>query len=292
MIIRIKNLIRNINYLSKHSLWDQRESDIAYITNKILDDVSYEYGLDYPGEVKIKILSTDATIDLIKTSNKSFIRTGDGEIALMQGKNHPFQNYNEEIVRRLIKAIENPPENLLVGLNRMYFVPLKQYGECLYYRRHAYDFREFYKKHCSKTAVYIDACCTGIGEYLGNHEMICAHYARWRNMFAGKDLMIVCGKGLLDEYEYDIFELAKSKKIVECPRTNAWIEHDSIMEKILSEAPEDKLIVFILGQAGKAMITELVEKGYICWDVGHLAKYYDLIAKGIYEASVNFYAPD
>ena len=42
---RIKNLIRNINYLTKHSLWDQREEDIVYLTDKILDDGFYEYEL-------------------------------------------------------------------------------------------------------------------------------------------------------------------------------------------------------------------------------------------------------
>ena len=62
---KLKNMIRNVNYLSKHSLWDDKEELIVYLTNKILDDVSYEYNLDSSGIEKFTILNTDQTLDLI-----------------------------------------------------------------------------------------------------------------------------------------------------------------------------------------------------------------------------------
>ena len=68
---KIKNLLRNLNYLSKNSLWDQREKDIVYLTNKILDDVQYEYDLIDGGTVKPKILDGEKSLDLIlETSTK------------------------------------------------------------------------------------------------------------------------------------------------------------------------------------------------------------------------------
>ena len=53
---KIKNLLRNLNYLSKNSLWDQREKDIVYLTNKILDDVQYEYDLIDGGTVRSHLI--------------------------------------------------------------------------------------------------------------------------------------------------------------------------------------------------------------------------------------------
>jgi hypothetical protein len=53
--------------------------------------------------------------------------------------------------------------------------------------------------------------------------------------------------------------------------------------------------VFILGQSGKAMTVQLTDMGYTCWDVGHLAKYYNAFMTGMVwnaENKAKFYAPD
>ena len=47
--------------------------------------------------------------------------------------------------------------------------------------------------------------------------------------------------------------------------------------------------------AGKAMVPELTDCGYMCWDVGHLAKYYNAYMQGnvMTEDEIKaFYAPD
>ena len=95
MLDRIKNLVRNINYLTKHSLWEQREEDIVFLTNKILDDGVYEYGLDLTGYEKLNILDLWDSIEYIAKTNKSFVRFGDGEINLMKGISQPFQEYDK-----------------------------------------------------------------------------------------------------------------------------------------------------------------------------------------------------
>lgn len=289
---RVKNLIRNLNYLSKVSLWDQREKDIVYVTNKIIDDVSYEYDISYPNQKKLQIYSTDETLKILETTEKSFIRTGDGEIAIMQGRHHSFQKYNKEIANRLLSALRNPPENLLVGINLGYFSSLNELNNHFYYRRNAYEYREFYRKHCSSDITYIDASCIGPLRFLENKDLLLAHYDRWRKIFENKKLVIVCGHGLLNEYKYNVFELAESMRVIDAPRRNAWDEHDRIIETIKNTVTIDEIIVFILGQAGKAMITELVEDGYICWDVGHLAKYYNSIMQGDDCQRESFFAPD
>ena len=65
---RLRNFLRNLNYLTKHSLLDQREEDIVYLTNKILDDVQYEYKIFNAGTKKPHILDEEESLDMILSS--------------------------------------------------------------------------------------------------------------------------------------------------------------------------------------------------------------------------------
>lgn len=286
---RISNLFRNINYLSKHSLWDQREEDILYLTNKIIDDVGYDYGLNFDN--KIKVLDFDNTFELLEKTQKSFVRIGDGEIRLINGENQPFQIYEEEIADRLKSVLRVQQENLYVGINYSYY----SHFPFDYERRNAYDFRCSMSKLCNHDITYIDAGVTCAKIPFAPRDVASEYVTRWKNMFKNKDIVIVCGWGVLDKLSYDVFEYANSKRFIYGLRKNSWDEHDRIMEEITSSVKKGELLVFILGMAGKAMIPDLVNIGYTCWDVGHLAKYYDAYMKNMIWDSENtkkFYMPD
>lgn len=293
---RIKNLLRNINYLMKHSLWDQREEDIVYLTNKILDDGIYEYGLDLPAYRKLKILEKNDSIDVILQSNKSFVRMGDGEIRIMQGIDQPFQRYEPVIAEILVELLKNQREDILVGVNRDYYVSHFRAKKDDYNRRFSYDFRKYLDKHCNFEATYIDGACT-FNYVLGYSDDETTHmfWNKWKKAFKGKKLVVVCGESIVEEMEYNIFEEAESIKYIYGPRKNAWDKHDEIIKKIEKESKEN-LLIFILGMAGKAMIPEVTDMGYIAWDIGHLAKGYNAYKKGkilqTTESISNFYASD
>lgn len=294
MVKRIKNLIRNINYLTKHSLWDQREEDIVYLTNKILDDGVYEYGLELSGYEKLHILDLWDSIEYIAKTNKSFVRFCDGEINLMKGMSQPFQEYDKELVDRLYILLERPNSQIAIGINKDYFVPLYNAPHNSYDRRHSYDFRRFFYKYCNKDAIYIDGSFTfwTFGEHSEQSEKF---WNTWKEMFLDKKIAIICGKGILDELEYDVFELCKERQFVYGPRKHAWRMHKEIINEIISTVEKDTLLVFILGMAGKAMIPEVSGLGYTAWDIGHLAKGYNIYMKDepYSEESVKmFFSPD
>lgn len=292
---RIKNLLRNINYLMKHSLWDQREDDIVYLTNKILDDVQYEFDVNDGGTIKPNILDGEQSLDLILKTGKSFIRTSDGEVKIMMGLDQPFQKYDQALADGLRKLLSEKNDNLLVGINRNYYIPGYLWNYSSFYRRHAYDYRQYYKKILNPNITYIDATFTGF--IFGTHkdEATINRYEKWKDAFAGKEIVIVCGEGVLDKLQYDIFERAKTKNFIYGPNKNAWSEKEKLMMQIKKFDNKNTIIVFILGMAGKVMAAELTECGYVCWDVGHLAKYYDAFMKGIEnteENISNFFSPD
>lgn len=286
---RIRNILRNISYLSKHSLYDQREDDILYLTNKIIDDVGYQYGLNIQN--KIKVLNFDNTLELLEKTNKSFVRIGDGELRLLKGENQPFQVYDEEIARRIKSILGDLQENFYVGINHAYYSPLHSDYE----KRYAYDYRCYQDVLCNLSMTYIDAGVTNAKIPTESREVAFSYIKRWKNMFKDKSIVIICGFGILDKLSYDIFELAKSKRFIYGKNKNAWDEHDELIKEIKSTASKNELLVFILGMAGKAMIPEVVDMGYTCWDVGHLAKYYDAYMKNMIwnnENTKKFYMPD
>lgn len=292
---RLKNLLRNINYLTKHSLWDDKEAMIVYMTNKILDDGIYEYNLVFPGRKELQILNKEDSLSLLKNHPKSFVRTGDGEVKLMMGMDQPFQRYEHEIAERLVKLLESPREDLYVGINRDYFIPLIPQNNPEYNRRNAYDFRTFYLKHCNPLITYIDSNFTAYPLREGNLPEFKKIFDQWRALFREKDIVVVAGEGILAKLEFDVFDLANSKKVIDGPRRHAWDARNEIIARIQSEVSKEQIIVFILGMAGKAMIPELTDLGYVCWDVGHLAKYYNAYMTempGTAENIANFYAPD
>lgn len=291
---RIKNLIRNINYLSKHSLWDQREDDIVYLTNKILDDGIYEYGLKLPGYQHLNVLGHNESIEYIIKSKKSFVRFCDGEINLMKGISQPFQEYDKELVERLYNILKIPRKDLLVGLNQQYFGPGYIYSNFNYNRRHAYEFRRFLEDTCNRETTYIDGRCT-FYEFGNNGEETVQFWKSWKEAFKDKDLVIICGEGILDKLQYDVFENAKSKTYIYGPSKHAWRMHEQIVCKIKEQVRKDQLLVFILGMAGKAIIPEVTEMGYCAWDIGHMAKSYNAYMTNMNpteENIKNFFAPD
>lgn len=292
---RLKNFIRNINYLTKHSLWDQREEDIVYLTNKILDDGIYEYGLDLPDKKKLSILDKENSLALLETHPKSFVRTGDGEIRLMWGLDQPFQKYEKEVADRMLMSLRQPREDIYIGLNSGYFVSNVNSIGNSFNRRHAYDFRQFYLQNCSTETTYIDALFTFYEFDKGKTPYYDTYFARWRKLFRDKKLVIICGEGILDHLEHDIFELAASKQFIYGPRRHAWDLHDQIIQRIQEEADKDSLLIFILGMAGKAMIPEVTDLGYMAWDMGHLAKSYNAYKTEMKPTRENidkFFAPD
>lgn len=292
---RIRNLVRNINYLMKHSLWDQREEDIVYLTNKILNDGKYEFNIKTNSDIQLNILDPQQSLLSIKNNSKSFVRTSDGEIKLMMGMDQPFQRYEQEIANRLISLLEHPRDDIYVGINRNYFIPLMPLENPPYYRRNAYDFRLFYLKHCNAKTVYIDATFTSYRIGSQKTPELQKFFNQWMELFADEDIVVVCGSGILDKLNHDVFQLAASKKLIEGPKRNAWDAHDDLIYKIKNTASKEQKLVFILGMAGKAMIPELAELGYTCWDVGHLAKYYNAYMTelpGTTENIADFYAPD
>lgn len=69
---------------------------------------------------RIRILNTDETLSLLEKEKISFLRYGDGEIAIMQGHSIPFQEYDARLAKRLRKLLRTDMDGLKIGIPYYY----------------------------------------------------------------------------------------------------------------------------------------------------------------------------
>ena len=73
---------------------------------------------------RLHILNTDETLDLIEKEKISFLRYGDGEIAIMNGESIPFQSYDENLAGRLKAFLKTDKKELKIGIPYYYMHPV------------------------------------------------------------------------------------------------------------------------------------------------------------------------
>jgi hypothetical protein len=70
-----------------------------------------------PNKLSLNILSPKDTLNVLKTTNKSLIRIGYGEIQLLLGLDIGFQKYSHNLKNNLIELLQSDNSRLLLGLH-------------------------------------------------------------------------------------------------------------------------------------------------------------------------------
>ena len=229
-----------------------------------------------------KILDTLESLALLERQPKSFSRYGDGEIMIMQGKDISFQEYDPVLAEKLLKVMKTKRDDLYIGLNGGYFHalnPLANEVSRRFHRSHYSRLRRFFIKECNPEIQYLNANC--LMGYFGSHDWNTYHEIVRRRMkiFEGRKVAVITGKSVLKKLDYDIFQLAASKIIIEAPSVNAFSAYDSILRDISRNVSKDTMIHLILGPTATVMAADLADMGYLAWDSGHMAKDYDVHMK-------------
>lgn len=213
----------------------------------------------------------------------------------MQGKNIVFQDYDTKLAEKLKSALISKSGEMYIGLNYNFFHNTRNFSE---YTRKFYlidvkRYRDFLLSVCNKDMIYIAAGFNQLYMCIEKYDFS-LYYNKILKLFEEKDIVIFCGKGILSNLQYDVFQKAKSKEYVYGPSKNAFSEYEQILEKAL-EYSKDKILCFILGPTSKVLVHELSKKGYCAWDIGHMAKDYDAFMHGRErndEEIKRFFAPD
>lgn len=252
---------------------------------------SYEKG-KYAG--KLNILATEETLSLLEKEKVSFLRYGDGEIAIMNGDTIPFQEYDEKLAKRLKKLLKTNKDGLKIGIPYYYLNPEKNLND--FVSKFAISLaaqRKFLCKNCDKNMTYIDTGITQVYQTYSKYNFK-DYYKRMQALLKNRDVTIICGEGVLDRLEYKAYDVCKSVEFINAPSMNAYSQYDELLKAAL-KTKKNRLICIVLGPTAKVLTYDLYKKGYQAWDMGHYFKDYDAYMKKRPRTATEitqFYKPD
>ena len=226
----------------------------------------------------ISVMSIDETLDELMKTEKSLIRFGDGEFNIMNGYSIAFQEYNEELARGMKEILLTAnQEEMLLCMPEVFKAfkgefPL-DYNSEIFWKKELDRYADFFQEYCqSKT--YGSAFISRPYIYSKDKTRAFDQFEKMKQLFEGKDLLIVEGTTSRSGVGNDLFDKANSIKRIICPSHNAFSKIKEIREKIL-EHSERRLILLMLGPTAKVLAYQLTQQGYRALDLGHIDSEYE-----------------
>lgn len=182
---------------------------------------------------KLSILTTGETMRLLEKEKVSFLRYGDGEIAIMMGNSIPFQEFNPKLARRLRKILRTETEGLKIGIPYYYTHPIKNLNPFVAsFARSLTTQRRFLCRNCDRDIVYIDTCITQAYQTYEKYNFQ-QYYKHMQNLLKGQEITLICGEGVLDKLEYKAYSVCASVDFIMAPSINAFDKYDMILRRAL-----------------------------------------------------------
>lgn len=226
----------------------------------------------------ISVMSIDETLDELMKTEKSLIRFGDGEFNIMNGYSIAFQEYNEELARGMKEILLTAnQEEMLLCMPEVFKAfkgefPL-DYNSEIFWKKELDRYADFFQEYCqSKT--YGSAFISRPYIYSRDKTRAFDQFEKMKQLFEGKDLLIVEGATSRSGVGNDLFDKANSIKRIICPSHNAFSKIQEIKENIL-EHSEGRLILLMLGPSAKVLAYQLTQQGYRTLDLGHIDSEYE-----------------
>ena len=226
----------------------------------------------------ISVMSIDETLDELLKTEKSLIRFGDGEFNIMNGYSIAFQEYNEELARGMKEILLTAnQEEMLLCMPEVFKAfkgefPL-DYNSETFWKKELDRYADFFKEYC-QSKIYGSAFISRPYIYSKDRTRAFDQFEKMKQLFEGKDLLIVEGTTSRSGVGNDLFDKANSIKRIICPSHNAFSKIKEIREKIL-EHSEGRLILLMLGPTAKVLAYQLTQQGYRALDLGHIDSEYE-----------------
>ncbi len=288
-----KNLKKELKKLSDMKL------EILYeviTSDDLLDNLKYELYEDIKTLKIPQIKTVDETIDELLTQGCSLCRFGDGELKLMEGESIPFQSASELLRKRLIQVFSSVNENVKIAIVRACYYSKDNLTDVnkIFWRTYGPRFRKLMAQYLDYNKQYYAAEMTLAYSFFQDYDCK-AYFDKIRQIWNSKDIVLICGKTVFDQIEYNIFDNAKSIEYLYVPSVNAFDNYDEILRQVLTLSKE-KLFILICGPTAKVLVYDLAQKGYRALDLGHIAKSYDWFIKNKQNndslSAADFFSPD
>lgn len=262
-------------------------------------DLSQENHATTTPPLFLHILNVEDTLDLLLNNHKSFCRLADGEFSIIRGESMAFQEYDPKLAERLSGILQSYDDKCYVGLDSRYFHSTSNLldKEKKFVRSQGRIMREVMEKFCNRKKLYIEASITCFYLHSPKNYSILeytVHYEKIKQLFKNKKLAIFSGRTVFDNIKFNVFEYATERRHIFTESKNAWRCYNEIISAAM-QIPKDFTLCFILGPTATVLAYDLAQKGYTAWDIGHIAKDYDLFMKNRGKDSqdaLKFFDPD
>lgn len=237
---------------------------------------------------KLPIMSTPKTIQYILDHQCSISRFGDGELYLMlqPSRNLGFQDGNPALAERLSNVFRQQSPNLLICL--------PQYMNSVYgctpaCKKHWRNFGRYDRVH-QRAVSFIRSAVNSkyrFGNSLltrpyidrSNKKKAGNTFSQIKQLWEGRDLLIVEGEKSRLGVGNDLFTNAKSIKRILAPATNAFDQYDDIVYAVCTHH-SNELVLLALGPTATILAADLSQMGIQTLDIGHIDIEYEWFLQG------------
>lgn len=268
----------------KLDILEERLEDLENKVRIRFSNIGYELADNLEkGKYRFPALHSDEeAVGRIVDGKCSMIRFGDGEFEIMAGRERaPFQRCEGDLPERLREAFQSREDGLLVAVANNYgsldpYIESDKDGIRAYMTE---DVRAFHESLLDYCRAYYDAYMFKCYFQAKDRDDATRRYDLVKRIWQGRDVVLVEGAQTRTGQGNDLLENAKSVRRILCPTKNAYGRYQDILEEAM-KLPKDKLILCVLGPAGKVLAYDLVRMGHQVVDIGQIDMEYEWYRAG------------
>lgn len=253
------------------------------LIKRIPEEIAYLLYLHGIKKNHIKLYSVDDTIDVLLNTDKSMVRFGDGEIALIRGHNLKLQKAAPEISDGLKPILAYSYDDLIVTIPEI-FGDLNMYVKKSrdFWKDHLFFNRKIYDRYCNKNRIYYNTTISRFYCTLSDKSQSRDWIEKIKLIWKDKDIVVVEGERSHNGVGNDLFQYARSVERIIGPASDAYYAVDKIFEHC-KKYFKDRLFLISLGVAAKFLTQKLFLEGYRVLDIGNLDMEYEWYLAGATE---------
>lgn len=218
-----------------------------------------------------RVLDSMESVNRVIEGELSVARFGDGELMIICGGGWGFQKYDSRLAERLAEVLKSSDPGIAICIpdvfrDRSRFT--KTAWNFWYY--HILSNLHNWNRYTLRRKVYLDTQFTRF--YMDLQDKVkfpTDILARLKQIWEGKDLLIVEGAGSRLGYKNDLFDNTRSIRRILCPPENAFSSYDKILETS-SDNAGGKLVLIALGMTATVLAYDLAKRGFRALDIGHI----------------------
>lgn len=258
-----------------------------WLVNKIVKRLDWEwhklFDAIYRACVKApNVMTYEECVDYVVNNKASISRFGDGELAMILGKNLGFQKRNQLLGEKLRNVLKADIGGVLTCIPDT-FQNLERYNqvEQNFWKAHHYYNRKQWMRFLVPGKRYGNTFLSRFYSMEFNKSVSAHRLEILKRLWDSRDVIFVEGKDTKLGCGNDLFNNAKTIRRVLCPSQDAFSKYDEILSAIKSiDRNNNNLFILALGPTATVLAVDMHAAGLQALDLGHIDIEYEWYRQG------------